>query len=410
MSEDDVMTTDPLPVCDYTGDDETPCEEPAVQRRWSGVAVVVSAALGAVAGGLLVAGGLVWGLGLIPGIGPLNVDSGSTQQSAKPSAVTISARGADADISEAVAVKAVPSVVSITTMEEGLNPFTGQTVSQEAGSGSGVIIRSDGHILTNNHVIKGASKIMVNVGVDTKVATVVGVDASSDLAVLSIEGTGYPTAEFGSSSDLKVGQYVMAVGSPFGLEKTVTAGIVSALNRSDVVENATDITAYTNLIQTDAAINPGNSGGALVDEEGRLVGINTLIQSTSGSSAGIGFAIPVDFARDIAEQIITSGKASHPYLGVSTETLNENIASQYSLPVSSGALVRFVQPASPAQTAGIKQGDIIVRIGEQRISGVDDVFTGLRANRVGQKVEVEVVRGESRRTVTVTLGSDADRQ
>jgi putative serine protease PepD len=398
----------PLPVCDYTGDSDAPCEEPAVQRRWSSAAVVVAAALGALVGGVLVAAGVVWALGLVPGVAPLETPVQRVLRS--ETTVAIPAKSEALTISEAVATKVVPSVVSVSLIEEGVNPWTGQQVVREAGSGSGVMIRPDGHILTNYHVIEDASRIVVTVGVDEKEATVVGTDPSSDLAVLSIEGTGYPAIELGSSTDLKVGEYVMAVGSPFGLEKTVTAGIVSALNRSDVIEQSTDLTAYTNLIQTDAAINPGNSGGALVNARGQLVGINTLIQSTSGSSAGIGFAIPIDFAKDIAGQIIATGKATHPYLGVSTESLDENVASQFGLPVSSGALVRFVQPGSPAETAGIATGDIIVRIGDATVESVEDMFTGIRANRVGDVVEVEVVRGESRRTLSATLGSDADRR
>ncbi len=217
-----------------------------------------------------------------------------------------------AEVSEAVAAKVVPAVVNVTVQQQGFDPFTGQNVRRDVGNGSGVIVREDGYILTNYHVIEGADSIVVTVGVEDKPATVVGIDTSSDLAVLKIEGDGYPAAEAGSSKDLRVGQYVMAVGSPFGLEKTVTVGIISALNRSSLVDGTNDLTTYTNLIQTDAAINPGNSGGALVDSLGRLVGINTLIQSPSGSvgapqSAGIGFAIPVDFAIDIAKQLIETG-------------------------------------------------------------------------------------------------------
>lgn len=399
----------PLPVCDYTGEGDEPCEEPATQRRWSSAAVVFSAIGGALVGGVLVALAVVWALGLLPGsTQPLSASKAESGTRTTAPAITIN--GGTADVSEAVAAKVVPSVVNVTIRQSGFDPFTGQNVSQEVGNGSGVILRPDGHILTNYHVIRDADNIVVTVGVEDMPAKVVGVDPSSDLAVLKIEGTGFPALDTASSKDLTVGQYVMAVGSPFGLEKTATVGIVSALNRSSLVSGGNDLTTYTNLIQTDAAINPGNSGGALVDASGRLVGINTLIQSPSGSSAGVGFAIPVDFALDIAEQLITTGKATHPYLGVSTESVNENLAAQFGLPVENGALVRFVQPGSPAENAGIRRGDIIVNISGRDITGVEDVFAAVRDHKIGEQVNVEVVRGDTSQRFDVVLGSDADRQ
>lgn len=406
----------PLPVCDYTGDDDEPCEEPAQERRWSSAAVITSAALGAVVGGLLIAAVLIWALGLLPGTRPLNALRGSEETTSNGTQrITITPGGSMAEVSEAVAQKVLPSVVNVTLQQNAFNPLTGERGLQELGNGSGVIIREDGYILTNNHVVEGADTVLVTVGVEDKEAKVVGTDPSSDLAVLKIEGDGYPAVDLGDSKDLRVGQYVMAVGSPFGFERTATVGIISALNRSQLIAGRNDITTYTNLIQTDAAINPGNSGGALVDSEGKLVGINTLIQSPSGSvgapqSAGIGFAIPGDFALDIASQLIETGKATHPYMGVSTETVTREIASEFGLPVDSGALVRFVQPASPAEAAGIERGDIIVSIGGRSVESVEDVFAAIREHKVGQEVEVEVVRGDARRTLALVLGSDADRR
>jgi putative serine protease PepD len=397
-----------LPVCDYTGDADEPCEEPAVQRRWSSVAVVVSAALGALVGGLLVAAVAAWALGLWPGTKPIGTTG--NEPATGTSRITIDGSVKVDQLSEAVANKVVPSVVNVKIEQEVSNPFTGQSQMSEVGNGSGVIIRADGYVLTNYHVVESADKIVVTVGVKDQQAELIGVDPSSDLAVLRIAGDKLPVIDVGKSQDLKVGEYVMAVGSPFGFERTVTAGIVSALNRSQLISGANDITTYTNLIQTDAAINPGNSGGALVDSEGRLVGINTLIQSTSGSSAGIGFAIPVDFAMDIAKQLISGGKAVHPYIGVSTETVDQAIAQQFGLPVERGALVRFVQPGSPAEKAGIKAGDIIVKIGGSDVGSVEDVFAAVRQHKIGDVLDVEVARQESRRTLTVTLGSDADRR
>jgi putative serine protease PepD len=378
-------------------------------KRWSSAAVVVSASVGAVVGGLLVAAALVWAFGLLPvGRGTAVAPLAQTPTSTGP--ITISASSQPVDVAQAVAKKVVPSVVNITIQQAGIDPFNGTQGYQDVGNGSGVIIRPDGYILTNNHVVDGADRLMVSVGVNNKVARVVGVDKTTDLAVIKIDGTGYPAIDIGSSKALQVGQWVMAVGSPFGLEKTVTSGIVSALQRSEQAQGQTanDITTYTNLIQTDAAINPGNSGGALVDEQGRLVGLNSLIQSAGAAqSAGIGFAIPVDFAMSIANQLISTGHATHPYLGVSTQTVDESVAAQYSLNVKSGALVRLVSPGSPADKAGLKAGDIIVKIGDQTVTSVEDVFAGTRSYQIGQVVPLQVVRGAQNLKFDVTLGSDS---
>ena len=404
---------EPLPVCDYTSESEEPCEEPARAKRWSSAAVVTSATLGALVGGLLVAAALVWAFGLLPSGGRTSTVT-SANQVTSATKISINAKNSNIDVAEAVAKKAVPSVVNVTIQQAVVDPFSGTKSYQDLGNGSGVIIQQDGYILTNNHVVDGADRIMVTVGVENKVAKVVGVDKSTDIAVIKVDGTGYPAIEIGSSKDLQVGQWVMAVGSPFGLEKTVTSGIISALQRSEQAQGQTtnDITTYTNLIQTDAAINPGNSGGALVDEQGRLVGLNSLIQSPSGGvgaaqSAGIGFAIPVDFAIDIAHQLIATGKATHPYLGVSSQTVDESVAAQYGLPVKAGALVRFVSPSSPADKAGVKAGDIITKLGDTTVTSVADVFAGIRAAKIGQTVSLQVVRNNQTLNLHVTMGSDA---
>ena len=304
---------------------------------------------------------------------------------------------------EAVAAKVVPSVVNIVV----------DLPSQLGGSsaiGSGVIIRQDGYILTNNHVVESATKIVVRLGTTDYTAKVVGTDPSSDLAVIKIAKTGLLAATLGSSADLQVGETVIAVGSPFGLDKTVTSGIVSALHRTNLQQDQSGVTAYTNLIQTDAPINPGNSGGALADLSGAVVGINTLILSPAGQlgtsqSAGIGFAIPIDFARTIADQLIAGKKITHPFMGVSTATVDQTTAQSYNLPVTSGALVQQVTPGSPAATAGIQVGDIIVRIDQTTIATSEDVFTAVRSAAVGQKIAVEVVRGSKHLTLSVTLGA-----
>jgi putative serine protease PepD len=243
-------------------------------------------------------------------------------------------------------------------------------------------------------------------------ATVVGTDPTSDLAVIRIAKTGLPAATLGSSANLQVGETVIAVGSPFGLDKTVTSGIVSALHRTNLTQGQSGVTSYTNLIQTDAPINPGNSGGALADLSGAVVGINTLIYSPTGQlgtsqSAGIGFAIPIDFAKNIADQLVAGKKITHPYLGVSTATVDEAIAQYYGLPVSSGALVQQVSAGSPADAAGLAPGDIIVRIDDKAIATSEDVFAAVRAAAIGQKIQVEVARESRRLTMQVTLASDA---
>ena len=364
---------------------------------------LVSALFGSLAGAgiVMAAAMLVWGV------------PGSEQPQRESADAEVIIRTTDEiGFAEAVAEKVTPSVVNIGVEAVARDPFTGRLVTQVVGNGSGVIIRSDGYILTNDHVIADAETLIVSVGVEELPATVVGRDPSSDLAVIKVERTGLPAIEFGSSDELRVGQPVVAIGSPFGLDQSVTTGIVSALGRSSLAERAgAAVTAYTSLIQTDAAINPGNSGGALTDAQGRLIGINTLIQTGgTAQSAGVGFAIPVDYARQIADDLIATGEAIHPFLGVSTMTISPAIAGRFDLSVDSGALVDNVSPGSPAEQAGIEAGDIIVRIGDIRVEGVEDVFAAVRSHEIGDVVAVEIVRGEERVTLRATLGSDADRR
>jgi S1-C subfamily serine protease len=311
---------------------------------------------------------------------------------------------------EAVAAKVTPSVVNVGIEQTGIDPFTGMRGTQVVGNGSGVIIRADGYILTNNHVVEGADRLLVRIGTEDVTAKVVGTDPSSDLAVVKVERTGLIAAELGSSASLRVGETVIAVGSPFGLDKTVTSGIVSALHRSSLQrQGAGSITQYTNLIQTDASINPGNSGGALADINGRVVGINTLIQTGGAQqSAGIGFAIPIDYARDIADQLISTGRAVHPYLGISMVTVDSTLISQLGLPSgATGVLVQDVVTGSPADKAGIRKNDVIVSLGGAATATVEDAFAAIRSRKVGDKVEVVILRGGTKTTLTATLGSDS---
>jgi putative serine protease PepD len=283
---------------------------------------------------------------------------------------------------------------------------------QVEGEGSGVIIRPDGYILTNNHVVEGSDSITVRIGTEDLVAKVVGADPSSDLAVIRVDRKGLSAAKIGSSEALQVGQTVVAFGSPFGLDKTVTSGIISALHRTDMQQTAERVTAYTNLIQTDAAINPGNSGGPLTDILGRVIGINTLIQTGGAQqSAGIGFAIPIDFARNVADQLIKTGKVQHPFMGVSTSNVDGQNAPSGTAPVSQGALVEEVVPGSPADKAGIKAGDIIVKIDDTVVTGFEDVFAAVRSHNVGETVTVSIVDADgAKRQVEVTLATDTQTQ
>lgn len=369
----------------------------------SGAGVIVGAVVGAVIGALVVAG--IAGV-LFFNIYAKNNDTRTVTQTSNTIQVGKSTK-ASTDLSVNVAQAVLPSVVSITSKGSAqLDPFTGQSYSS-SDSGSGVLIKSSGYILTNNHVVNGGTDIEVLVGNKTYKAKVIGTDSTTDLAVLKIEGTNFTPINIGTSSNLKVGQYVMALGSPFGLNNSVTTGIISALGRSNMVAQSSQVSTYVNLIQTDAAVNPGNSGGALVNEKGELIGINTLISSTSGSSAGVGFAIPVDTAVDIANQLITTGKATHPFLGVSTQSIDAQVAAAYKLPVSKGAYVVYVAESSPAKKAGLQRGDIITEVAGKSVSAAEDVYTTIREHKVGDSVSLTYYRGDKKQSATVTLISDA---
>jgi serine protease Do len=238
-------------------------------------------------------------------------------------------------------------------------------------------------------------------------AEVVGTDPRTDIAVLKIDGANFPYVTLGDSSKVQVGDIALAIGDPFGVGQTLTSGIVSAMGRGNLgIEEVED------FIQTDAPINPGNSGGALADLQGRVVGINALIESPSGSvgaaqSAGIGFSIPIDFAKDVAAQLIAGKTVAHAYMGIGTVTVDATLGQQYDLGVTSGALVQSIQANSPAAKAGMKNGDVIVKIGDMDITSVEDVFTAVRSHKVGDAVPVVVVRNKAKTTLTVTLASDA---
>ncbi|MDX6638913.1 MAG: hypothetical protein QOJ01_2424 [Solirubrobacterales bacterium] len=299
------------------------------------------------------------------------------------------------------------------------NPFGGS--SGGTATGSGFVTDRSGHVLTNAHVVNGASKITVQLGNTTNspayTATVVGKDESTDVALLKVNA---PTSQLhplalGDSSNVAVGDPVVAIGNPFDLDRTVTAGIVSALQRQIKAPSGFTI---NNVIQTDAAINPGNSGGPLIDAAGRVIGINSQIESQSGGNVGIGFAVPINTARDVANQLLSTGQVQHAYLGIAGTDLNSQLASVLNLSVKQGALVETVQPGSPAAKAGVHGGsatvsingqqieaggDIITAIDGKSISGFNDVISAIGAKQPGDQVQLTLAHGGQTRTVTVTL-------
>ena len=301
---------------------------------------------------------------------------------------------------ESVVVKVVqntrPAVVNISVRAQVQTPFG---LFPQEGQGSGVIIRPDGLLLTNNHVVQGAQEINVTLlsGRSLK-GRVLGADRFSDLAIVKVDSDNrLPAVDMGSSGTLQVGQLAIAIGNPFGLGSTVTVGVISALNRS--IQAGPDF-VVENLIQTDAAINPGNSGGALLDSAGRLIGINTAIIR---DAQGIGFAIPIDHARVILDQIVSRGRVVRPALGVEIRAeIDPNTARAYRLPVDQGVVV-VPQPGGPAEKGGLRAQDVIVAIDGQKIATISDMRRELFRKKPGDSVRVEVVREGRRMTFTVVL-------
>jgi serine protease Do len=280
---------------------------------------------------------------------------------------------------------------------------------KQIGLGSGVIIDPEGYVLTNEHVVDGADKITVTLpdGREFK-GEVKGQDSRSDLAVVKINARDLPVAALGDSDSVKIGQWVVAIGNPFGFalqnpEPTVTAGVISALHRSlgKAMPHDRD---YGDLIQTDAAINPGNSGGPLVDLKGEVVGINVAIFSTSGGYQGIGFAIPSNAAKRIIARLIEGKKILYGWLGVTVQDLNDDLAKQFGLVEKKGALVAGVVKNGPAQKAGIKDADVIIRFANQPISSVRELLSAVGKTEVGKKTPVVVIRNKKEVTVTVEVG------
>jgi serine protease Do len=272
------------------------------------------------------------------------------------------------------------------------------------GQGSGVIVTSDGYILTNNHVVDGAKTVTVTLPDKREFkGKIVGNDPKTDIAVVKIDGSNLPTVAWGDSSRLQVGEYVLAVGNPFGLNSTVTLGIVSALGRGRM-----GITQYEDFIQTDAAINPGNSGGALVNTKGELIGINTAIFSQSGGYQGVGFAVPTSMSKPIYESLVKTGKVVRGYLGIGIQDLNQDLAKSFDLKGSNGALVTDLKEDGPAEKAGLKQGDVITSF---QGTAIEDAVTLQRAvtrAAVGSKATMKIMRDGHEKEMTVTIGELPD--
>lgn len=365
---------------------DAPPEAPTRQRT-GGTGKVVAIA---VASGLLA--------GLVGGVGGYTVAENRSASSLTSAGTTIPQT--DADLSArpsgsiaAVAAAVLPTVVQIE-----------ETSSSGSGTGSGFILRADGYILTNNHVVEGAAKggtLTVRFQDGTTVpAKIVGRDTSYDLAVVKVDKTGLPVATLGNSDGIVVGDSTIAVGSPLGLEGTVTAGIVSALNRP-VTAGGSGESSFINAIQTDAAINPGNSGGPLLDAQGKVIGVNSAIASLSqgagqAGSIGLGFSIPINQAKRVAEEIISTGTSTHPIIGVQVD-------SRYN---GNGAQISGVTDGGPAAAAGIKAGDVIVDVNGRAVSDSTELIVAIRTYAPGDTITIGIKDGTGVRNLDVVLGSD----
>lgn len=280
-------------------------------------------------------------------------------------------------------------------------PRVPQEQPPQIGQGTGFIISNDGYVLTNNHVVGGADKIIVTLDDGRELeATIVGADKRSDVAVIKLDAKELPFLRLGNSDTLKVGEWVIAAGNPFGLSQTITAGIVSAKGR-----NSVGLADYENFIQTDAAINPGNSGGPLINLDGEVVGINTAIYSRSGGYMGIGFAIPINMAVQIKNQLIEHGSVSRGYLGVVIQNITPDIAAGFGLELKEGVLISTIQEDGPADQAGLKRGDVIVALNGEKISEVASFRNKVALIAPETEVVLTVIREDKSSKMRVRLGA-----
>jgi Do/DeqQ family serine protease len=344
----------------------------------------------------------------LPGGLSFGTTAGSPVVTAEPLA-----RGGVVGSYSAAAKRASPSVVSITASKATARyPRSGDPWFQyfffgdkqsrseaQVGLGSGVIVSADGFLLTNNHVIEGASDIDVQLPDGRSAsATVIGTDPESDLAVLKIKLDRLPVMTFSKADDLQVGDVVLAIGNPFGVGQTVTSGIVSALGRDQL-----GINTFENFIQTDAAINPGNSGGALVDANGNLLGINTAIYSRSGGNMGIGFAIPANTARQVMEGLISEGQVTRGWIGVEPRDLTAEIADTLNLSVKQGVLITGVLQNGPASAGGMLPGDVVVKVGEQSVLNTAQLLNAVASLRPNSVASISVQRADKSMNLQVTV-------
>ena len=286
-------------------------------------------------------------------------------------------------------------------LEEFLYGKSGGTEKRESGTlGSGFVVSGDGYVMTNNHVVDGAGEIYVIFSDGREYKTkIVGRTPEIDIAILKIESTEkFKPIEFANSDETKIGQWAIAFGNPLGLNNTMTVGVVSATGRSSL-----GIEKVENFIQTDAAINQGNSGGPLIDINGRLIGINTAIMSQSGGSVGIGFAIPANLAKNVKDSIISTGKYERPFIGIQLQDLTSELSKQFGLKSTSGVLISTVEPNSPAQKAGLKNGDVIIKLDNKSINSSGSLVGQIAAKKVGDNVTLVVMRDKKEVSVKVTL-------
>lgn len=341
---------------------------------------------------------------------PDNTNNLDTVQTSNSGVVDFVSLNSYSDTAVFAASKVLPSIVGIKVEYTVTSNFM-QKMSQVAqAEGSGIIISSDGYILTNNHIINSSdSSVYYEVSEATKVyvylyndetpyeAKIIGTDEETDLAVIKIEKNDLTAAELGDSDSVKIGEFAMAIGNPLGMESSVTSGIISAVNRTVSSE---DGNTYT-LIQTDAAINSGNSGGALVNSEGKVIGINTLKLSGTGVE-GMGFAIPINDTIEIYKQLIENGKVSRPYIGIGGIDLDEVNAKQYNLP--SGIYIKEIESNSPASSSDLKTGDVITAIDGTEVSTMDELNEIKKQKNIGDEITLDVYRNKETKQIKVTLG------
>lgn len=346
----------------------------------------------------IVATGLICSL-VGGGIGGV-VGANSVDVSSSGSGASVQLVGNSGEISPVIAIaqKVTPAIVGVKTY--GTYNYWGQQITnQELGSGSGIIFREDGYIVTNYHVIENATSVTVTLNDGTEYdARIVGSDSSSDLAVLKVEASGLPTAEFGDSDELQIGELVVAIGNPLGYENTVTDGIVSGLNRQ-----LTNYTDTMTLIQTNAAINSGNSGGALVNSKGEVVGINSA-KLVASNAEGMGFALSINEVKPILEELISKGHVSRPYLGVTVNSnyqVDEDTAEKYEIPM--GIQIADVVKGGPADKAGLRAGDIIYKVDDTLIQSFEDLSDIIDNSQVGDQLRVLANRNGEKITANVTL-------